>query len=573
MNKKKKFGNYSSSEKAQERIQQEALKRIYRTYAWKEIALRYINGVLLISFSLLLLGSLLYPLVPHTAPEILVTESHILSVGRMWDRCRSQIQILLDRGDSLESYLYISLVNFFVPFLAGLSPLDGENSVFFKIFYPFVNIFLATSFLILWWGKFWLLFVLYAFISRMASKVQFTEDNSMFKVLGNDSSFYSGLKLTLGEGSRFIQGTFRPIITKHLPGEATELLTRVGANNETNRALFQIIASYDEYPVYADGQLGSNLKQAMEDVQGLHLLVNGGSENERYSPILDAYRKKFIKKNYSKCATVILAMRAGIIHSFRPSAGGFVRNHTLPALIARGVVQGLRAFGEDYTYDERLLIRMGLAYGQREAPWGVRIYPETIGFEGLLMRDIANATYLPLDEGNFRHYHQWMEDRLALQLRYDLVKAFSRPDPFFIEGCFHYKDGVIVPLENFLGLVKKDFSIEFFESCLELKHRLQLQGEVLREDELVKMSNIFKLNQEDCFIWSLVMIVFMKRNYLRCDVDGEPIRDPFVFRAKVKATDIVGNKLRTYSANRVIYLKIESFVTHHLLDAQEINLS
>ena len=247
--------------------------------------------------------------------------------------------------------------------------------------------------------------------------------DDMLGATGNGRLFFSGIRVDLekvtadGMPDKLVPGLACPKQISVSAARSTPigaLLERHGANNQTNLSLAAVIAAHSDYPAFVakTGEEGSLARSAqpldLPEISALRLerlfeLQNFYASGKftttakvALSEIMEPYSAQDYAVLLQACcqrvltpkmreliaalpatllATLSLAIDAGKVLTFAREGQKWIRKSNFPELCARAVLHSTAAFGQEYSSEERTLVRRALIYGSRTSVLGPIRFP------------------------------------------------------------------------------------------------------------------------------------------------------------------------------------------------------
>ena len=258
--------------------------------------------------------------------------------------------------------------------------------------------------------------------------------DDMLGATGNGRLFFSGIRVDLeattadGAPDKLVPGLACPksvSISSARSSTIGALLERNAAANQTNLGLLAVILAHVDYPAFV-ARVGeeaalARAAQAMTLPQSCALRLerlfelrnfycNGtftttakGSvaeikepfSDQDYSLLLQASCQRVLTPKMRQLiaalpahllATLVLAIDAGKVLAFSREGQKWIRKSNFPELCARAVLHSTAAFGHEYTYDQRSLVRRALIYGSRTSVLGPIRFPVDLDVSAFALR-------------------------------------------------------------------------------------------------------------------------------------------------------------------------------------------
>jgi len=348
------------------------------------------------------------------------------------------------RGTSGEQRLFNS---FSASVFRRVSNYSGEGTLS-GLFVDAHFAYLRVIFFLIASSRLWIFLLILAFLNGIFS-LRVYRNNDLLGRTGNSRLYFSGIRAGLenltreGIPDNLIPGLACPPKSSTVVARESaigKILQKYGVLNSTNLELTAVIIAAREYPAFVGrGTAGNQLEEILPELllPGLaektlqialeihstaqqdnnisskpaQFTPTDGEDLEEYLSCLQQVMEKVLtprlrlalKHLPAHCvATIVLAYQAGKVLAFQKQGGRWFRVSTYDQLSARAVLHSLPAFGSDYDYEARTVIRRALIYGARSSVFGpVRF-----------ARDLSDQT---------RALRQWVEVMMATPKELSLV--------------------------------------------------------------------------------------------------------------------------------------------------------
>jgi hypothetical protein len=368
-------------------------------------------------------------------------------------------------------------------------------------------------------------------------------------ILGQMSTgqlFYSGLRADLskvsatGAPEKQVTGLACPQIASETEGSVSALgkvLKRWRIDNQTNQMLVRIITAYKDWPAYvaeidneavfnrffSGAKLLDHAAKVLENLMQLQALYQNQKEGQaikldphfegsevaeekvscsEYAWLIQHSCQRVLTPLMTKTiselsptliATVILSHFSGKVMAYGFQGGKWIRRSNFPELCARAILHSVPAFGEEYVFEERAIIRRSLIYGSRNNIFAPVRFPVDLSPEARALRQwVEILMALP-------HQLQSTSDEVELlAVLHEMHVAWNKG---FFEGAVGMQKEIdqgtyatqsnlfIAPVENLVMLIRRTVSPEVLRRAEELtalvsqKQRLESMADAANSSE------------------------------------------------------------------------------------------
>lgn len=390
-------------------------------------------------------------------------------------------------------------------------------------------------------ARIWLLVLLVSALWSIYS-IRPHRGKDLLGVTGSGKLYYSGIRAGLhkvtadGTPSQHVPGLACPLKAKEsvvLASRLYQVLTDFAAVTETNKELASALLAHSSWPAYIPPQLDSdgtlrvnspldrNAAVLLQGVLEVHKEIRERKEAspdqppsgridwnvEPQLPVVASSDGELSSEQYvarvkiglnrvltsdmrqvlsevppELVATVVLSLEAGKILAFAYEGSRWWKKSNFPQLSARAILHSLYAYGDEYSYSARALVRRAIIYGKRDSVMGPVRLPT----------DLSKPT---------RALRQWTEILLAepenLEAVVNEVELFGLCTQIYRRWCHSFGGLFRSESINKRDVWKRSFCSKAKVLFLPLSLILDVSKDCIDADEFKRLERLFSVVSRD----------------------------------------------------------------------------